>query len=519
MIPRILSIAGTDPTGGAGAEADLKSITAAGGYGMSVVTSLVAQNTQGVRAIHTPPREFLRAQLAAVFDDVVVDAVKIGMLGDAATAELVGDWLDGHPVGAVVLDPVMIATSGDRLLAADAEAAIRDLATRVDVVTPNLPELAVLVGQPVATDFDAALAQARGFAGAHAVTVIVKGGHLAGPHADNAVVSPTGSVHRVASPRVDTPHTHGTGCSLSSALATRLGAGEEVGTALEWSTRWLHEAIVHAEALDVGQGSGPVDHSHRARRLAGAAAVRPWAHLSRPAGPGQGTDDFVLASALPAPRPRLAPAGPYTAALWEATGEVWAEIMELPFVRGLREGTLSEEAFAFYLEQDAFYLNHYSRAQAQLATIAPEPAAQLDWAAGAVDCVAAEAELHRTWLAGRDLGATAPSPVTMAYTDFLVATAHSHDYVVGAAAVLPCAWLYAEIGLVLAEADHPDHPFHAWLRMYRSEEFLAGARTAIGHVERALAQAGPAHRLRAGRAYLSAAVYEREFFGQADRLG
>ena len=137
-VPRVLSIAGTDPSGGAGIQADLKSITASGGYGMCVTTSLVAQNTCGVREVFTPPLEFLTAQLAAVFDDVTVDAVKIGMLGDADTIRTVRTWLSEHPVPVVVLDPVMIASSGDRLLQAEAEQALRELVPLVDVITPNI---------------------------------------------------------------------------------------------------------------------------------------------------------------------------------------------------------------------------------------------------------------------------------------------------------------------------------------------------------------------------------------------
>lgn len=175
---RILSIAGTDPTGGAGVQADLKSIAAAGGFGMSVVTALVAQNTQGVRSIHTPPQNFLREQLASVADDVELDAVKIGMLGDSATVDTVSEWLRGRSNTTVVLDPVMVASSGDRLLQSEAEAKVRELCKHVDVITPNLKELAVLVEDDEATDFDAAVEQAQRFAKTHDVNVIVKGGHL-----------------------------------------------------------------------------------------------------------------------------------------------------------------------------------------------------------------------------------------------------------------------------------------------------------------------------------------------------
>ena len=146
-IPRVLSIAGTDPSGGAGTAADLKSITAAGGYGMSVVTALVAQNTRGVREIHVPPAPFLDRQLRAVSDDVVIDAVKTGMLGTAALIATVSEWLDEHPPQILVVDPVMVATSGDSLLAPDAEQAMITFCSRATVVTPNIEELARLTGE------------------------------------------------------------------------------------------------------------------------------------------------------------------------------------------------------------------------------------------------------------------------------------------------------------------------------------------------------------------------------------
>lgn len=260
--PRVLSIAGTDPTGGAGAQADLKSIMAAGGYGMSVITALVAQNTQGVREIHTPPLDFLRAQLDSVFDDVTVDAVKIGMLGDTETIQTIRDYLQDHQV-TTVLDPVAVASSGDRLLTADAEDALRDFAASSSVVTPNLPELSLLTKTELATSEQKAVEVAAKWAQETDTTVIVKLGHLAGPEAGNIAVSPAGNTHKVSSPRVETKNTHGTGCSLSSALATRLGAGDSLEDALDWSTKWLNEAIANADRLLVGKGHGPVDHSVR----------------------------------------------------------------------------------------------------------------------------------------------------------------------------------------------------------------------------------------------------------------
>lgn len=542
-VPRVLSIAGTDPSGGAGIQADLKSIAASGGYGMCVTTSLVAQNTCGVREVFTPPLEFLTAQLAAVFDDVTVDAVKIGMLGDADTIRTVRTWLSEHPVPVVVLDPVMIASSGDRLLQAEAEQALRDLVPLVNVITPNIPELAVLCQKEPAQTFDEAHEQAANLAAATGTTVIVKGGHLCGQDAGNTAVFPDGTCAHVRTPRLDSRNTHGTGCSLSSSLATRLGVEllqhteaaehtaeqgvltcEDTHRALQWSTRWLHESIAAGAGLQVGsgEGHGPVDHAARARRLEAAASAYPWHHLLATTDSegntldGTSPERLLPVSPVPAGEAVVKPAGPWTAALWAAGGETWHQILDLPFVRALGDGTLDEDLFAFYLDQDALYLRDYSRALATLSARADTAEAQVHWAAGAHEAIAAESQLHEGWLANRArLGG--PSPITMGYTNFLRASAAGDDYVVGAAAILPCYWLYEEVGAVLSSQNHADHPYAEWLSMYGGEEFAADVARSLAEVERAFEAASPAQRVRAARAYLSACVYEREFFDQAHR--
>ena len=541
-VPRVLSIAGTDPSGGAGIQADLKSIAASGGYGMCVTTSLVAQNTCGVREVFTPPLEFLTAQLAAVFDDVTVDAVKIGMLGDADTIRTVRTWLSEHPVPVVVLDPVMIASSGDRLLQAEAEQALRDLVPLVNVITPNIPELAVLCQKEPAQTFDEAHEQAANLAAATGTTVIVKGGHLCGQDAGNTAVFPDGTCAHVRTPRLDSRNTHGTGCSLSSSLATRLGVellqhaeaaehtadqqltSEDTHRALQWSTRWLHESIAAGARLQVGsgEGHGPVDHAARARRLEAAASAYPWHHLLATTDSegntldGTSPERLLPVSPVPAGEAVVKPAGPWTAALWAAGGETWHQILDLPFVRALGDGTLDEDLFSFYLDQDALYLRDYSRALATLSARADTAEAQVHWAAGAHEAIAAESQLHEGWLANRArLGG--PSPITMGYTNFLRASAAGEDYVVGAAAILPCYWLYEEVGAVLSSQNHADHPYAEWLSLYGGEEFAAEVERSLAEVERAFEAASPAQRVRAARAYLSACVYEHEFFDQAHR--
>lgn len=511
-VPNVLSIAGTDPTGGAGIQADLKSIAAAGGYGMCVVTSLVAQNTQGVREIHTPPQEFLVAQLESVFDDVEVDAVKIGMLGDAETTKTVSDFLRGQTVPVIVVDPVMVATSGDRLLTADAEEALRQFVKdHATVVTPNIPELAVLAEKEPAEDFDTAVEQGKAYAKATGVQVLVKGGHLKSGAASNALVQPDGTVHVAEVPRVDTKNTHGTGCSLSSALATRLSLVDAspltAADAVTWTSTWLHEAIAHADELNVGKGHGPVHHFHRLYRMAATASSQPW-DIS-----GKTESGELLEPKIPA-------AGPHTQALWDrAAARVWPNTLNLPFIRALRSGELAQENFEFYLLQDAEYLREYARALASVSVKAPTPETQLWWANSAINAIHGESGLHRNWFAKHGLDATATriSPVTAAYVNHLKAQGAIQEYAVGAAAMLPCFWLYAEVGLHLAENNSPEHPYTEWLSMYGGDDFTDGVRRCLEVVEEALANATDAAREKAAEAFMLACYHELEFFDQASR--
>lgn len=268
-IPNILSIAGTDPTGGAGIQADMKSFAAHGGYGMSVVTALVAQNTQGVREIHVPPVEFLRAQLDSVSDDVTIAAAKTGMLGTTAIIQTVADWWDttfarqSRPV--LVVDPVMVATSGDRLLDQEAEATLIDFLHRADLITPNVPELAILAGEPTAETAARLHAQAEQVADAHGVVVLAKGGHMTSDAVVDTLVFPSTEGVRpeacsVSAPRVETTNTHGTGCSVSAAFATLRAKGESWESSLQIVKDWIQRAITGAEQLDVGRGNGPINH-------------------------------------------------------------------------------------------------------------------------------------------------------------------------------------------------------------------------------------------------------------------
>ena len=259
MIPNVLSIAGSDPSGGAGIQADIKAISANGAFAMAAITALTAQNTQGVSGIHLVPPDFVRDQIAAVFADIRVDAVKIGMIANAGIAGAVADALSGCDAP-IVLDPVMIAKGGAPLLQDDAIAALRDrLLPLATVLTPNLPEAAHLLGVSAATDRDAMAAQGTALCARGPKAVLMKGGHLEGADSPDCLVTAE-TVHWIEGARTATKNTHGTGCTLSSALAAQIALGLELPQAVTAAKAYVAQAIAHADALDVGSGHGPTHH-------------------------------------------------------------------------------------------------------------------------------------------------------------------------------------------------------------------------------------------------------------------
>jgi hydroxymethylpyrimidine/phosphomethylpyrimidine kinase len=259
-----VTIAGSDSSGGAGIQADLKTFAALRVYGASVLTALTAQNTRGVQAIHDVPADFVAAQIDSVFSDLAVGAVKIGMLSQVATIEAVSAGLARHAGRIpIVLDPVMVATSGDRLISeAAVEALRRHLLPLADLVTPNLPETATLIGEPTAETENAAVAQGRRLLAIGARAVLVKGGHGDGDESVDHLMSGDGTLRRFAAPRIRTRNTHGTGCTLSSAVAAGLARGLPMVEAVAQAKRYVSAAIAGADGVPVGHGHGPVHHFH-----------------------------------------------------------------------------------------------------------------------------------------------------------------------------------------------------------------------------------------------------------------
>jgi len=257
---RVLIVAGSDSGGGAGIQADIKTVTALGGYAATAVTALTAQNTLGVTGIHRVPPAFIAEQMAVVLSDIGADCIKTGMLHNAAVIDAVADAIAAHAAGLpVVVDPVMVAQSGARLLDADAtEALARRLAVLATVITPNLPEAEALCGRRIGSVDDMAAA-ADAILALGAKAVLIKGGHLAGPTVHDLLLDAAGS-EMFRSPRIDTKHTHGTGCTLASAIATGLAQGLPLRVAVARARAYLHEAIRTAPGL--GKGHGPVNHGH-----------------------------------------------------------------------------------------------------------------------------------------------------------------------------------------------------------------------------------------------------------------
>lgn len=500
----VLSIAGSDPSGGAGIQADLKSVAACGGYGMSVITALTAQNTRGVQDVHVPAVSFLARQLESVLTDIPPGGVKIGMLGSVAVIDTVAEALrplraSASPVP-VVLDPVMVSTSGHRLADQEAESALSRLLGLVDVVTPNAPELATLLGEEPATDPAALVRQGRLLARRHRVWVLAKGGHLeptatpegAGPDdaarevtgrdvmgparvVTDALISPEGEVDVYEHPYLLTRNTHGTGCSLSSALATFAARGADWRLAARLATDHVAGALAGADRLDLGEGHGPID------------------HLSALWG-GAGAPSLGLASHW-----------------WESMGRRALAAQGTSVVRALACGRPDPALIRRYLEQDLAYLADYAEhldALAEAAATAGDRSAAEFWAASALACRHEEPALHER------LGATRPEPddVTRAYAEHLAAARRQGPEVL-AAAVLPCFVLYSEVGILLAERlgagiEDADPEAREWITTYADPAFAATSRLAMDHLDRWAESADPARR-RAMRAAMAESL-ERE---------
>jgi hydroxymethylpyrimidine/phosphomethylpyrimidine kinase len=264
--PRVLIVAGSDSGGGAGIQADIKTLSALGCYAMTAVTAITVQNTMGVTDVHAIPSRVVAAQMRACLEDIGADAIKLGMLHSAELIDAVAEVLADYPAIPVIADPVMVAKGGAALLQSEAVGALASMILPLaTLITPNTEEAAVLLGEAVA-DETAAERAAFALSARFDTAVLLKGGHLSGAGVENLLVQPGGSIERFVSPRLDTPHTHGTGCTLASAISAGVAAGLPLNQAVGHACGFVHAAIANAPGF--GQGHGPIDHLNTQFRLA-----------------------------------------------------------------------------------------------------------------------------------------------------------------------------------------------------------------------------------------------------------
>ncbi|KAF8507992.1 Ribokinase-like protein [Gautieria morchelliformis] len=528
--PVVLTIAGTDPSGGAGIQADLKAFTALHCYGTSVTTALVAQNTMGVQEVHAPPPPFVEKQLRSVLDDCGVDAIKTGMLFNGAiTAVVVSTLRSYYPADlpCLVVDPVCVSTSGHTLLDPEALSILRDqLLPLATVVTPNISEAELLLsGNIKITSIVDMLSAAKAMSAFGSKAVLIKGGHLTASALDiNSISKPDidvewaegcpGSPHNIlilesnrqqyghksdafqaethslvvdvlyqasspgvyclfVRPRVESKNTHGTGCTLSAALTCELSRGKTVLEATRAATRYTHYGIV--TAFPLGNGNGPLNHMHN-----------------------------ILERVLPLPNPSSP--YPFISAMVNGSYDTWLRYVRHPFVRSLGVGTLPKENFVHFIKQDYHYLNYYGRAQGLIATKSTSIHTMRS-SAETMLAVARETDSHVALCKSFDVSAeelvgTNESPATTAYGAYLIDIGLRGDELLLQIAVAACLFGYGEVGLWLQKEAKREgsgiilegNPYRQWIDEYSGQGYQNAVRVGIDAIEARISEWSPSPR-------------------------
>ncbi|KAI0180253.1 Phosphomethylpyrimidine kinase-domain-containing protein [Hypoxylon sp. FL1284] len=469
---KVLVIAGSDSSGGAGLEADQKVIAAHGCYAMTATTALTAQNTTGVDGIHHTPPEFVRKQIDAVFNDIRPDVVKTGMLASVQTIEVVAQALKDHKVETVVLDPVMIATTGAQLLPSKAVSELRTLLLpQTFIVTPNIPESKLLLSDGGKGSIDLQHVDDLEVI-AHKVLelgpkwVLVKGGHVPFKKDGSVATTPEerqiivdllageGQTLRIESPYIESTNTHGTGCSLASAIASNLSVGLKPVEAVKAACRYVEAGIKYAPGY--GRGNGPIDHFHSTQTL--------------PFAPGRFVD-YLLE------RPDVVP--------------VWERFISHPFVLGLGNGELPLESFKGYLIQDYLYLVHFARANA-LASYKAKNMEDIAGGAKIVSHIYTEMKLHLDYCEGfgiskQEIEATEELQACTAYTRYVLDIGQSEDWLGLQVALAPCLLGYG----ALARQLHSDprtkkegNTYWKWILNYVADDYVQAVQTGSELIEK-----------------------------------
>ena len=462
-----LTIAGSDSSGGAGIQADIKTMTMNGVFAMSAITALTAQNTLGVTGILEVTPEFLSKQIDAVFSDIYPDAVKIGMVSSMKLIEAIAERLRFYGAKNIVVDPVMVATSGAKLINDDAiETLARELLPLASLATPNIPEAEILSGIKI-SDEAGMIEAAKRINERFGCSVLVKGGHRVNDANDLLCFNPDKS--RINSPvsancghavcewfngrHIDTQNTHGTGCTLSSAIAANLAKGFTLDEAVRRAKEYISGAL--GAMLNLGKGCGPMKHSFN---LTGKFAGH------------QGLRDRLMSS----------------------VADIWPEYNNHPFVKGLETGELEPEKFRFYIIQDYLYLNEYSKVFA-LGAAKAKSLETMKLFSSVIDAIAnVEMDIHKGYM-GRlkvsqeEIDSTLRHPANLAYTSYMLRVAYEEEEPEILAAILSCALSYEDIAKKIVE-NNPEAVNHElygkWIRNYSGEEYCGLNNVLVSYLEK-----------------------------------
>ncbi|EEA20990.1 trifunctional hydroxymethylpyrimidine kinase/phosphomethylpyrimidine kinase/thiaminase [Talaromyces marneffei ATCC 18224] len=489
MLPRVLVIAGSDSSGGAGLEADQRVLTAHGVYSLTATTGLTAQNTLGVQDIHVVPAGFVRKQINAALEDVGADVVKLGMLSSAETVDVIAEELKRHTVKTIVLDPVMISTSGSQLLPQDAIQHVRsNLVPLTTVLTPNIPEAKLLLenaGQsPVSEpqNVNEMIELAKKVQGLGSKAVLLKGGHL--PFTSEGVRANSTEEARIVvdvlysaagdgeeevvmlteTEYLRSKNTHGTGCSLASAIAANLAKGNDLQTSVRSAIKYVEAGI--KLSVDMGQGSGPINHFHSL--------------YSMPFAPGQFVD-YVLN------RPDMKP--------------IWHRFTHHPFVQGLGDGSLPLKNFKDYLVQDYLYLIHFARSNA-LASYKARTMKSIAASARIVLHINTETALHIDYCASfgltrEEMEATPEKQACVAYSRYILDIGQSEDWLALQIALAPCLIGYGAIARRLYDdaentvKGEENNRYWKWIENYVAEDYATAVKSGSALLEEHMHQVSP----------------------------
>ena len=458
-------------------------MSAHGVYAMTAITALTAQNTTGVTDILESTPEFLAEQLDAVFTDIFPDAVKIGMVSSAALIRVIADKLTQYGAKHVVVDPVMVATSGSKLMQDEALGALKErLLPLAEVITPNIPEAEILSGMKIETVADMEAA-AKKISESCRCAVLLKGGHALNDA--NDLLYKDSRAEWFYGRRIDNPNTHGTGCTLSSAIASNLACGAELTEAVRRAKDYISGAL--AAMLDLGKGRGPMNHLFDLK------------------------SEFIR-EAAPSVSERLR----------AAAAPVWEKCLNHPFVQGIGDGSLPVEKFQYFMLQDYLYLFEYAKVFAIGVTKAHSPEKMRMFARNVDQILGGEMNIHRAYMqrlgiSEEQVCAARPALDNASYTSYMLSVAEAGGEAEIIASILACSWSYAEIGQKLAQIPGAaEHPFYGeWISGYAGEEYAAANQALIEEMNRLAEGASPERMQRLTEIFVNCSRYELGFWDMA----